>query len=358
MGDRAWFVACDHVTTQTLLRDRRLGRSHPNPDQAARLTASSSFDQPIDQIEKENQVHREMRQALLGLLSTKRVEQLRVPIAGVCREVVSDVRSGGPPADFHAGVASIVPARVIGSFLGVPPGDRHKLEVWSELIAGTADASRSAKARQSALNYFAKIASLGADAPLGAIATLAQEYETGRVARLSLDMYLGGYQTVVSAIDKLTIYLCMNPDTFAQAKLDDGLIPGLVQEVIRLPLPKELNEPPRVLPRYANSTFVIGGEEIRRGALVLISLDSANLDPDTFSEPWLLDPERADASHLGFGYGPYTCVGAALAKLELELLAAEMVIGFPSLRLLLPPAELRLRSQQLGGGVAELKVLW
>jgi pentalenolactone synthase len=112
------------------------------------------------------------------------------------------------------------------------------------------------------------------------------------------------------------------------------------------------------LPRYANADIQLGGVTIAAGDLVLLDLQDANLDPAVFARPEVFEVERADNPHLTFGHGAYYCIGAPLARIELQIVFSALFGRFPTLRLAVPVERLRPRSQLLTGGVSELPVTW
>jgi cytochrome P450 len=124
------------------------------------------------------------------------------------------------------------------------------------------------------------------------------------------------------------------------------------------PLPAGQGASPGGLPRYANADIELGGATIAAEDLVLLDLQDANLDPATFAEPAQFQVERADNPHLTFGHGGHYCVGAPLARIELQAIFSTLLRRFPTLQLAGPIEELRPRSQLLTGGVSELPVTW
>jgi pentalenolactone synthase len=84
----------------------------------------------------------------------------------------------------------------------------------------------------------------------------------------------------------------------------------------------------------------------------------ANLDERIFPAPQELDVTRGAYPHLGFGHGPHFCLGAPLARMELQTVFGTLLRRFPTLRLAVPAEELRPRTATLTGGVLELPVTW
>ena len=102
----------------------------------------------------------------------------------------------------------------------------------------------------------------------------------------------------------------------------------------------------------------IGGVTIQPGEAVLLVGGAANHDERAFPEPDRFSIDRNQNSHLTFGYGPRFCIGAPLARIELQAVFARLVPRFPTLRLAVPFEHLRIRSNVLTGGLFELPVTW
>ena len=110
---------------------------------------------------------------------------------------------------------------------------------------------------------------------------------------------------------------------------DPSLVRGAVDELMRY------DSPHHYLPRFAASDFTVGGELIEAGETVIIVMGAANRDPEVFPDPARLDvtrPNRAD--HLSLAFGPHYCLGAALARLEGEIVFSTLVTRFSNARLL------------------------
>lgn len=162
----------------------------------------------------------------------------------------------------------------------------------------------------------------------------------------------------MAAIDRGVLLFLTNPGEREVLESDPTLIPRAVEEMLRLPSPAPRHDRLGGLPRYANADLAIGGITIRAGDLVLLALQSANLDDHVFPTPEAFDVTRAENPHLTFGHGPHYCIGAPLARIELQTLFGTLFQRFPTLRLAVPVEELRSRSHLLTGGLAELPVTW
>jgi cytochrome P450 len=129
---------------------------------------------------------------------------------------------------------------------------------------------------------------------------------------------------IANAVDALLAH----PDQLAALRADTSLAARAVDELIRWCGPQLLT-----IPRYARDDVEIAGVPIGKGEAVTVAIASVNRDPRVFTDPDRLDIGRPAASvgHLGFGYGPHFCLGAALARVETEVALAALLQRFPGL---------------------------
>jgi cytochrome P450 len=150
---------------------------------------------------------------------------------------------------------------------------------------------------------------------------------TGEVVSNAAVLLFGGIETTEGMISNVIWHLLRHPDQLALVRAEPGLIPAAVEESVRL-------EPAAaVVDRYATRATRIGAAAIRRGDLVTVSLAGAGRDPAVFSAPDTFDVRRPNArAHLAFAHGPHFCLGAHLARLEVQA-AVRAVLRLPGLRL-------------------------
>ncbi len=156
------------------------------------------------------------------------------------------------------------------------------------------------------------------------------------------------------------MFLLTRPGLAERLRTEPALVEATVEEILRLPSPVVTADDRGAtgLPRWAKEDIEIDGTTIGAGELVLLDLQGANVDEEVFTSPEKLDPSRIDNPHLTFGHGAYFCLGAPLARLELQVLFASLLTRFPTLRLAVPVEELRPRNHLLTGGLHALPVAW
>ncbi len=173
------------------------------------------------------------------------------------------------------------------------------------------------------------------------------------IAMLSMFLLFAGHETTVVAIGMGAVMLLSNPRQRQALRDDPGMIPAAVEEMLRAP-----GTGGGGIPRYARADLQISGAQVRAGDLVLLDNGAANHDATMFPDPDRLDITRQAASHLTFGHGPRYCIGAPLARIELQAVFSQLIPRFPGMRLAVPVEELTLNTGVLTAGLAQLPVTW
>jgi cytochrome P450 len=366
-GDPAWLVT-GYTNVKALLGDPRLGRSHPDPQRAARYSEAVIIGQPMGSPETERSDHARMRSLLTPSFSARRMANLRPRIQELVDGLLDEMTRTTPPVDFHALVSLPLPVLVICELLGVPYADREDFRRWSDDVADMRDGTRSRAGLRQLQAYMSDLLERKRRSPaedvlsdMVAAQAYAPAFTNEAVAQLAAGLLFAGHETTVAAIDKGVILLLTNPAERDLLRGDSTFVPRAVEEILRMPLPVPAPAPaaaPGGLPRYANADIEIAGATIAAGDLVLLDLQGANVDPAVFHRPEEFEVERAENPHLTFGHGAHYCIGAPLARVELQAVFSTLFRRFPTLRLAVPIDGLRTRSELLTGGVSELPVAW
>jgi cytochrome P450 len=139
-SDQTWLVT-GHEEVRRRLADDRLGRSHPDPDRAARLGQSVLFGGPIGNYDTEQADNARLRSLLQPHFSPRRMRALRPWVEELTAGLLHDLAARGSPADLHRALA--LPIDVICELLGVPYADRDQFRAWSEAVGDSRDRARS-----------------------------------------------------------------------------------------------------------------------------------------------------------------------------------------------------------------------
>lgn len=365
-GDPAWLVT-SYQDVKQLLNDPRLGRSHPDPTRAPRYTDAAIFGQPMGSPETEQAEHAQMRALLTRSFSARRMEMLRPRVQELVDRLIEDLLGQTPPVDFHAAVSFPLPVLVICQLLGVPFEDHAKFRHWSDDAADMTDAERSRTGWGQLFGYMLQLLGRKRGQPaedvisdLLATQAMHPALTDHGIAQLSAGLLFAGHETTVAAIDRGVVLLATNPAQLDALRQDRSLVPAAVEEVLRHPDPVQSADvsPAGGLPRYAHADIELHGVTIAGGDLVLLALHEANVDASVFPRPNAFDVKRGENPHMTFGHGSHYCIGAPLARIELQVVLGTLVDRMPTLRLAVPVHELRPKSHLLTGGLAELRVTW
>ena len=357
-GDPAWLVT-GHALTRELFADPRLGRSHPDPERATRISGSALLGGPMGDAADEAEDHARMRKLLAPAFSARRMHRLRDHVAELVTTALDQMAEHGSPADLHDLLALPIPVLVICELLGVPYSDRARFRTLSEGVGGLDDRAASARAIQALIAYIGELVvrkrrEPGEDVLSDLVGRDPEGHHDQETAGLAAMLLFAGHETTVTRIDVGTVLLLAHHEHYRALADDPTLVPATVEEILRLAAPGGGSG----LPRYAHTDITAGGVTIRTGDAVILGPSVANRDPAVFADPTTFDPSRDASGHLAFGYGPRYCIGAALARVELQAVFTALPARFPTLELAVPVAQLELRADLLTGGLTRLPVRW
>ncbi|MEV0696826.1 cytochrome P450 [Saccharopolyspora sp. NPDC050389] len=355
VGDRAWLVT-SHALVRRLLADERLGRSHPAPEHASRTGESALFGGPQGDFDTEQVDHARMRALLQPHFSPRQMRRLRARVEALTAQLLDDLAEQGPPADLHAALALPLPILVICELIGVPYDDRDQFRAWTQAAADITDRTRSEQGLADLFAYGRQlVARKRRDPGDDMISRLCATDSVGddEIAMLSMALLFAGHETTVVQIGMGALLLLADPAQWRTLLEQPGLVPNAVEEVLRAP-----GRGGDGIPRYARTDFDIEGATVHKGDLVLLHSGAANRDETVFSDPDRFDITRGTAGHLAFGHGPRYCIGAPLARIELQAVFGQLVPRFPTMQLAVPTEELTLRRDVLTGGLVALPVTW
>jgi cytochrome P450 len=337
-----------HEAANTVLRTRDLGRVwHPrwpdDPMPAFELIHVNSL------LENEPPAHTRLRRLVAGAFARGHVERLRPRVAELADRLADDVAgagAAGSPVDLIATYAEPLPVQVIAELLGVPESEWHLLRPWSNAIVkmyeyAVSDDQRRAAESASAefVGYLRALVEQRRASPADdLISSLIAETDS-EGARLTEDELIttctlllnAGHEATVNVVGNGMTALLQHDDQLGAVRADDALVPTAVEELIRYDSPLQLFE------RTALADVEIADVLVERGQKIAALLGAANRDPAVFGDADVFDVARADNPHIGFGAGIHFCVGAPLARVELQTSLRTLLRRFPRLAMHSPP---------------------
>jgi cytochrome P450 len=323
------WLAFRHAEANAVLRDRRLGRIWTDKTPADRLESFNLIHRNAI-LEMEPPEHTRLRRLISAAFARGHVERLRPWVEELAGSLVEDLveRSGGhTPVDVLSGMSEELPVAVIAELLGVPAADRPLLRPWSNAIVKMYEYGRTTQveeaAERAAAEFVAYLRELAAERRSAPGEDLLTHLVTMRDAdgdRLTEDELVttcilllnAGHEATVNVSGNGLLALLEHPDQLARLRADPSLLPAAIEELMRYDSPLQLFE------RTATEDVEIGGVTVARGQKIAALLGSANRDPDVFADPDTLDIGRTDNPHISFGAGVHFCIGAPLARVELQ----------------------------------------
>ncbi|WP_298911795.1 cytochrome P450 [uncultured Roseobacter sp.] len=337
-------AAFDAATVHALLRDRRLGRAVPADQQKPIPDHLRAFDavERYSMLDMEPPTHTRLRGLVLRAFTSRRIKALTPDINAICDDLLHAFPDG--PFDLIPAYCTALPVRIIARLLGVPEEMSGELLRWSNTMVAMYQASRNRAAEDAAnqaAREFAEFLSgyieKRRQAPRDDLIThLIAAEEDGE--KLTRDEMIGTCILLLNAGHEATVHTMGNAvkallqNEFTPDFLGDDQIATTVEEVLRY------DPPLHMFTRYAYEDIAIGQHTLKVGAQVALMLGSAGRDPARFDQPDVFDPHRTPAPHAAFGGGLHFCVGAPLARLELQIGLQKLFRHAPKLTLTTPPA--------------------
>lgn len=323
-------VARDNVTFSNRFGDALRAKGGGPPKEVIEVAMKGY--PPVDTMLTADQPeHTRYRMLVNKAFSPKRVGEMEPAIEGIVDKLISAMAAKGE-AELLTAFAQPLPLEVIATQLGVPTSDMPKFRRWSDSfvaqLSQMADLQGQVEAMKGIVefqHYFAAKLAEKKAAPTNDIisdltqVTLAEEGDPRGLTvpeQLSIlqQLLVAGNETTASSIVEGMYFLIQHPDQMAAVIADHTLIPGLVEETLRM------TAPTHNMWRVVTADTEIGGLPVKKGEMVLLRFGSGNRDDAQFPEAERFDVRRANArQHLSFGYGIHLCIGNALARKEMAL---------------------------------------
>jgi len=330
-------VAAGHAEVHALLRDRRLGREPVTPADPPPHLAPFHAVEKHSMLELEPPRHTRLRGLVMRAFTSRRIAALAPEIEILCHALIDDLPPG--PADLLPGYCARVPVIVIARLLGVPEEMAPRLLSWSNDMVAMYQArrdraveDRAAAAAQAFSDYMRDYTDRRRRTPAKDLITelLAAESDGDR---LTADELITTCILLLNAGHEATVHTLGNgiralathgPDP---AWLTPDAIPGTVEEILR-------HDPPlHMFTRHVYEDMSLLGHQVQRGDQIGCLLAAANRDPAVWPDPARFDPTRPVQAIASFGAGIHFCVGAPLARLELQIALRVLFDRWPGLRL-------------------------
>jgi cytochrome P450 len=359
-GGPAWLVTT-FAEAATVLSDPRFSRSatlgRDLPRESPRPAVQGSM------VAADPPVHTRLRNLVSRAFTPGRVEQLRPQLKKRSAGLLAAMSASGKPADLVRYYTARLPVEVTCDLLGIAEADREPMRSWKDGVV-----SVSALSEPEQLRIYGEIATYvsnlieqrrrhpGDDLISALIAARdgGDKLTERELLELTIIVVVSGNDTTANQLANYAYMLLTHQAHWRQLVNDPDLIPSAVEELARfIPFSSGILQP-----RAAITDVELGGQLIRAGDVMLIALDSANRDEKVFRDGDELLFDRQPNSHLGYGHGPHYCLGASLARRELQIAVHHWTTQYPGLRLAIPAADVRWKTGLILRGPVELPVTW
>ena len=307
--------------------------------------------------------HSRLRGIVARSFTPGAVNRWRPNIRAIITELLDAVSDKGR-MDVVSEVGYPLPERLICEMLGVPYEDHKLFEGWSATISDrplAGGGSSGAKvAATTALDEFSSylrglVETRSARLTDDLLSQLIVAEEEGeKLSELELialltEMIEAGHDTTASLITSGVLALMRHRDQWDRLCADPALAVSATEEILRCYSPVQM-----ALVRVAEDDVEIGGCPVAAGDVVVANVASANRDPDLFDRPDVFDIGRPENRHLSFGFGEHFCLGASLARAEVQEVLSALAVRFPNMSL--EETQVEWRSHGLATGPKELLV--
>ncbi|WP_418037476.1 cytochrome P450 family protein [Paenibacillus xylanilyticus] len=353
-GEFGWIIT-RYEDAVEVLKDQRFSKDvakRYGPENQTVFVNNMLFSDPPD--------HRRLRGLVQKAFTPKLVADMRSHIQDIADDLLNKIGSRDK-MNLIDEYAFPLPIIVISEILGVPVEDQDKFRIWSNSIIDASSSDHAEMFEQHAkefteylTDWFAKVRkNPGKDL----ISQLVIAEESGQqltenelLGVVSL-LIIAGHETTVNLIGNGVLALLEHPEQRDLLIQKPELIHNAVEEMLRYNGPVEFSTS-----RWALEDVEFREQNIAKGELVIVALDSANRDTEKFKDADIFDITREKSQHLAFGKGIHLCLGAPLARLEGEIAISTLLARYPEIQLQTDVTELEWRPGMIVRGLKELPV--
>ena len=365
---RPFWAITKHADIMAIERENNLFISEPRPLLATAAVDDMSKEQAEagmglrTLIHMDDPHHRKVRTIGADWFRPKAMRDLKVRVDELAKRYVDKMADIGPECDFVTDIAIDFPLYVIMSLLGLPESDYGRMHMLTqEMFGGDDDEYKRGGTLEEQfavlLDFFTYFSQLTASRREQPTDDLASAIANGRIdgeplsdvdtASYYVIVASAGHDTTKDAISGGMRALIDNPGELDRLRNDPDLMGTAVEEMIRW------STPVKEFMRTATADTTVRGVHIAKGESVYLAYLSGNRDEEVFTDPFRFDVGRDPNKHVAFGYGVHFCLGAALARMEMSSLFAELVPRLDSIEL---AGEPELSATTFVGGLKHLPI--
>jgi cytochrome P450 len=368
-GTPVWLVS-RHADVRQVLTDPRLGRAPLYaPDAPPATVTPNILDGPQSMLNIDGTEHQRLRRTVQRAFTPRAIARWKPWVASVVESLIDELIDHGSPADIVAAYTRPLPVAVISRLMGLDNLDGKRLAHWSDhALSATA---YTAEAISTAMTEFAAFgaeviaerrAAPGEDLVSSLLAAAAEDgsITEGQLIALVIGLVVAGHETTMTSLGNALVYLLEDGrEAWQRLASDEASAAAATEQILRaVPLGDTQEHMPGLLRRTVEDVE-IGGVVIPAGSVVAADASAANQDPSVYTgdlRTELFSPLAAPM--LTFGAGPHHCLGAWLARMELELALHRLARRLPALRMAGPVDGIDWRRGLLTRSPNALQVSW
>jgi cytochrome P450 len=309
--------------------------------------------------------HQRMRSLVNRGFTPRSIVKLRPEIQRIVDDLLDGIESRGQ-MDLVADFAFPLPVTVICRLLGAPVEDVPRIEGWATTFARRADPAQALTPSMEKLGDEATAAFASYVKGLIAARRIAPEEDLvsrllavqreepdltdDDIAATTILLFQAGHETTANLIAKGMLALLRHPDQIEWLRSHPEAIGDATEELLRFDTSVQIST------KYASRDVPFHDETIREGDPVTFVWGAINRDPEHFPDPHRLRLSRTEKDHFSFGMGPNYCLGASLARLEIQHSVLSLIRRLPTLRLV--DEAIEYKPQLHLHGLARLHVAW
>ena len=285
--------------------------------------------------------HTRLRKLVTKAFTPRLIEAMRQRIQDIVNELLDGgLRDGG--MDIIPNLAVALPITVLAEILGAPPADRHLFKKWADSLLAFQGINKPGedilqRAQGTLVEIKAYLIDLvrktrgrpGEDliSQLVMAESEGDKLSEAELLNTCITLLVAGHETTTSLIGNGTYSLLSHPDEWHRLIKEPALLSSAIEEILRFESP--VSRQPRLMKQDAQ----LRCKQIGKGQMVFQMLNAANRDPAYFTEPDTFDIGRQKNRHIAFGSGIHFCVGAALSRMEGQVVFGTLRERVPNMRL-------------------------
>ncbi|ONI92331.1 cytochrome [Saccharothrix sp. ALI-22-I] len=346
-GEQVWVVT-RYADARAAFADSRLSKDFRR-EETLESVSLDAFERSYPKVLAETMLtldppaHTRLRKLVTWAFTPRRVELLRSRVDVITSRLLDRIAEK-PEVDVLDAFAYPFVAQVLCEVLGLDDSHCDDLRAWIGALYFSNDEESTGKAAYQIADYLSEVIASKRRAPADDLSSWLIQVRDGtdrldenELVSTLFVLLVAGFETTVNVVGNGVFTLLQHPDQWAALRANPSLVSSAVEEILRFEGPDV-----HAVLRHTKEPVTVGGVEIPTGEEVWLAVSSAHRDPNRYPDPDRFDITR-EPQHLAFGNGIHACVGARLARMEVQIALRELIERFPNMALTRPAEEFRWR---------------